>query len=376
MAKKKEVKDENPYAIDKIEGVGVTRMKRLNEFGINFIQDICLRAPQDLVRIANLDLDKAEEMWMNARKALDDIGEVRPMKMTSVELYKYQKSLPTLSSKCEAFDILFGGSGPKRETLTEIYGAFGSGKTQYCFTMIVEAINNGMNVLLVDCENTFVGGDGMKRLLEIAIARKYVDKNDEEAQMKFLEKLEVESSSNSTEAKYIINHVSDIIIKKNIKLVVVDGAIGLFRKDFHGRAELSVRQDYLKDMMSMMGSIPLFFSCWVIMTNQVISDPGVFFGDPTKPIGGNVVGHEATYRLYVKVLSDQKWQAKMIDSPHHAKQSIPFILNKKGVSDHVEELAKYKKNLAKILAEEEAAEKVDDVETDTPGIKRTDLLVD
>lgn len=389
MTKKKKVEDtpESKYALTKIEGVGPTRMKRLNDFGINYIQDICMRAPQDLVRIANLELDKAEEMWMNARKALDDIGEVRPMKMSSKDLFMYQKALPCLPSQCEAFDILFGGKGPKRGTLTEIYGAFGSGKSQYLFVMTVEALNKGLSVLFIDCENTFTGGDGIKRLLEIASARGYIEKDNEEEELKFIEKLEIETATNSTEAKYIVNHTSKIMIEKQIKLVILDGAIGLFRRDFHGRAELSVRQDYLKDLMSMIGSLPLFFDCWAMMSNQVQTDPGVFFGDPTKPIGGNIVGHEATYRVYVRVLSDQKWQVKMVDSPHHAKQAITFKLGKKGVEDHEEELAKYKKSLAKLEEEntdlsqldsglDTRKNKGDDVIENTQGLIKKDLLLD
>ena len=378
VAKKKEIKEETKlekYALTKIDGVGSTRMNRLKDFGINCIQDVCMRAPQDLVRIANLDLDKAEEMWMSARKALDEIGEIRSMKMSSKDLYLYQKALPTLASNCEAFDILFGGKGPKRGTLTEIYGAFGSGKSQYLFTMTVEALNKGLAVLFIDCEDTFTGGDGMDRLIEIAVAKGYLDKNDEEAQMIFIEKLEIEGATNSTEAKYVLNHISNIMIEKEIKLIIMDGAIGLFRKDFHGRGELSVRQDYLKDLMSMIGSVPLFFDCWAIMSNQVQTDPGVFFGDPTKPIGGNVVGHEATYRMYVKVLSDQKWQAKMVDSPHHAKQAITFRLGKKGVEDHVEELEKYKKALAKI-EKEEAEKEAGGLDVEKVEIKDPEVTVE
>jgi DNA repair protein RadA len=328
-------------------------MKRFTEGGIKYLQDICMRSPQDLHRISNLELDVCETIWMDARKQLDTIGEIRPMKLSSVDLLKYQRDLPTLESHCEAFDILFGGKGPKCETLTEIYGAFGSGKSQYLFSMTAEALHNGDPVLFIDCEDTFTGGDGIKRLLEIATYKGYIKPKDEDAQVDFIENLHIETATNSTEAKYIVNHISEIMIEKKPKLVIMDGAIGLFRKDFHGRAELSVRQDYLKDLMSMLGSIPLFFKCWAIMTNQVQADPGVFFGDPTKPIGGNIVGHEATYRMYVRVLSDQKWSAKMVDSPHHAKQAITFKLGKKGVEDHPEELKKYKVAQAKIEEDEQ-----------------------
>ncbi len=370
VRKKKEEPEEHRYSIKSIMTgtAGTTRMKRFTEGGIKYLQDICMRAPQDLHRISNLDLVDCEKIWMQARKQLDEIGEIRPSKMSSKELYVYQKNTPTLKSNCEAFDILFGGEGPKRGTLTEIYGAFGSGKSQYLFTMVVEALNQGLPALFIDCEDTFTEGDGMKRLIEIAVAKGYVKKGDEDAHMDFIEKLEVESASNHTEAQYILDHLSEILVEKEIKLVVLDGAIGLFRKAYHGRGELSVRQDHLKDLMTMIGSIPVYFNCWAIMTNQVQADPSVFFGDPTKPIGGNVVGHEATYRLYVKIMSDQKWSAKMVDSPHHAKQAITFRLGRKGVEDHEEELKKYKKAAAEVEEKEQKAlDKLNGVEPEILG---------
>lgn len=394
MPTKKKIKEpESPYGIESIMTgrAGSTRMKRFTEGGIKYLQDICMRSPQDLHRISNLELDVCEVIWMDARKALDKVGEIRPSKMSPKELYQYQKNTPSLKSNCEAFDILFGGEGPKRGTLTEIYGAFGSGKSQYLFTMTVEALNQGLPVLFIDCEDTFTEGDGMKRLLEIAVSKGYIQKDDEDAHMDFIDKLEIESASNSTEAKYIVAHMSDVLIEKQIRLVILDGAIGLFRKNFHGRAELSVRQDYLKDLMSMIGSIPTYFNCWAIITNQVQADPGVFFGDPTKPIGGNIVGHEATYRVYVRVLSDQKWSVKMVDSPHHAKQAITFKLGIKGVQDHPEELKKYKiaqakieedqqKELDKLNGVEPTKEEIDEVDKETDmddvGVESTAALID
>jgi len=38
----------------------------------------------------------------------------------------------------------------------------------------------------------------------------------------------------------------------------------------------------------------------VLVTNQVQSKPDAFFGDPTRPIGGHILGHTATFRLYLR----------------------------------------------------------------------------
>ena len=67
-------------------------------------------------------------------------------------------------------------------------------------------------------------------------------------------------------------------------------------------------------------------------TNQVMASPDVFFGDPTRPIGGNVVAHTSTYRIYFKK-SGKKRIARMVDSPHHPEQEVIFALGEAGVID-------------------------------------------
>jgi DNA repair protein RadA len=40
------------------------------------------------------------------------------------------------------------------------------------------------------------------------------------------------------------------------------------------------------------------------------------FGDPTRPIGGHIVAHTATYRLYLRKSKADKRIIKLIDSPN------------------------------------------------------------
>jgi len=63
-----------------------------------------------------------------------------------------------------------------------------------------------------------------------------------------------------------------------------------------------------------------------------MASPDVFFGDPTRPIGGNVVAHTSTYRIYFKK-SGKKRIARMVDSPHHPEQEVIFTLGEAGVLD-------------------------------------------
>jgi len=114
--------------------------------------------------------------------------------------------------------------------------------------------------------------------------------------------------------------------------VVIDGGIGQFREEYLGRGTLAARQNQIARLMTHLKNISFYFRCTVVYTNQVLSDPSIMFGDPTKPIGGNVVGHAATYRIYFKK-SGRKRIARMVDSPEHPVADAPFTLDASGISD-------------------------------------------
>ena len=84
--------------------------------------------------------------------------------------------------------------------------------------------------------------------------------------------------------------------------------------------------------MTHIKNISFYFKCTVVFTTQVQSDPAVMFGDPIKPIGGNIVGHASTYRIYFKK-SGKKRIARMVDSPEHPQTDAEFALNEKGIDD-------------------------------------------
>ena len=123
-----------------------------------------------------------------------------------------------------------------------------------------------------------------------------------------------------------------MIQENNIKLLVVDSAVGLFRAEYLGRGTLSERQQRLNKFVHLVVRIAETYNCAALATNQVMSSPDTFFGDPTRPIGGNVVAHTSTYRIYFKK-SGKKRIARMVDSPHHPEQEVIFTLTEAGVSD-------------------------------------------
>ena len=71
----------------------------------------------------------------------------------------------------------------------------------------------------------------------------------------------------------------------------------------------------------------------VYITNQVMANPGIMFGDPTTPIGGHVLAHISTYRIYLRRSKEDKRIARMVDSPNLADSECVFRVTEDGLCD-------------------------------------------
>jgi DNA repair protein RadA len=111
------------------------------------------------------------------------------------------------------------------------------------------------------------------------------------------------------------------------------------------------------------------YDCAALATNQVMASPDVFFGDPTRPVGGNVVAHTSTYRIYFKK-SGKKRIARMVDSPHHPEEEVLFTLGEAGVMDPEEAEKKTKKTTKKATTKKAKESKVETT-VETPEVETT-----
>src|SRR3989344_4786235 len=71
----------------------------------------------------------------------------------------------------------------------------------------------------------------------------------------------------------------------------------------------------------------------VYVTNQVMSRPDMFFGDPTAAIGGHIVGHASTFRIYLRKGKKGTRVAKLIDSPSLPEGEATFSVETGGLKD-------------------------------------------
>ena len=322
--------------LDSLDGVGPVTTKKLTDAGIHNIMDLVVRGPVEVAEITGMDKDTAEKIVNKARQQLVEEGLIAKDFVSATEIYKRRQDIGKISTGTNCLDLLFDG-GVETQALTEVYGEFGSGKTQFCHTICVnvqktkEQGGQDGGVLYIDTENTF----RPERIVSIAKANGM----DPE---KVLDRIIVARAYNSAHQILILEEAGPIIKENNIKLIVADSAAGLFRAEYLGRGTLSERQQRLNKFVHLLVRTAETYNCAAIATNQVMSSPDVFFGDPTRPIGGNIVAHTSTYRVYFKK-SGKKRIARMVDSPHHPEQEVIFTLTEAGISDPEEDTKKKKK---------------------------------
>lgn len=69
------------------------------------------------------------------------------------------------------------------------------------------------------------------------------------------------------------------------------------------------------------------------MVAQVDGAASVFAADPKKPIGGHILAHASTTRLYLRKGRGETRICKIYDSPCLAETEAMFAISNEGISD-------------------------------------------
>lgn len=337
-----ETSEEIDYSLTCLDGVGPTGATKLRSKGIMDIRDLATRTAPDIKAILGCDADRAVKYIMDAINYLRDVGQLQKEVITGREAYDLRRNVQKFDSGSKMFNELLLG-GFETEAVTELFGAFGSGKTQICHTAAVVATRPieggglGGNVLWIDTEGT-VRADRME---QIAKARGLDFDN-------FLDnKLFVIKSYSSAHLESIVEMLQKFVEEHQIKLVIVDSIMAQHRAEYPGMGMLADRQQRLNAVTSHLKRVAEQYKIAVIITNQVQDAPGTMFGNPEKPAGGNVIGHASTYRIQLNK-SGQNRKVTMLDSPNHPYSSVHITVNEKGIDDDEEEYSKFLKEKEKL----------------------------
>ncbi len=314
--KKKYYKD-----LEDLPGIGEVTAEKLKAAGYSEFPAIAAAMPHELAEAGGMGVESAKKA-IEAAKTMVEIGFE-----TADQVYERRKSIHRIKTGSTALDDLLGG-GIETMAITEMYGKFSSGKSQLGFQLVVnvqkpvEQGGLGGGVLFVDSEATF----RPERIVQLAEAQGM----DSQAVLK---NIQVARAENSDHQIILLEKSEETIQNNNIKLIVVDSLTSQFRADYLGRGALGERQQKLNKHVHTLQKLAEKYNLAVYVTNQVMDNPGILFGDPTTPIGGHVLAHMSTYRLYVRKGKDDKRIARLVDSPSMPEGEAVFRVTPKGLTD-------------------------------------------
>lgn len=326
-----------------IEGIGPATAKKLKEAGYGSVLELAAASADELATNANTEKDKAATYIIAAQKLLRESNFLDNEFVTGEAALEKRRAIQRCSTGSSALDEMLLG-GVETQAITEFYGEFGSGKSQICHTLCVMSrqplSSKGFesDSIWIDTEGTF----RPERIDQIAKSRG-LDSDP------ILKSIHVAKVYNSSHLELIAKDLGKYIEQFKAKLVVIDSIVALHRAEFAGRGTLAERQQRLNALMHRLIRISEIYNVAIVITNQVQSTPDTYFGDPTKPAGGNVIGHASTYRIYLRKAGNDR-VARIIDSPYHpyTADGVRFTISEKGTADAAidEERAKAKKSKA------------------------------
>lgn len=149
-----------------------------------------------------------------------------------------------------------------------------------------------------------------------------------------LKNIYVARAYNSDHQILLAEKASEVAKELGAKLLVVDSLTAHFRAEYIGRGTLANRQQKLNMHLHVLQrKLADRYNMAVLVTNQVMSRPDIIFGDPTAPIGGHIVGHTATYRIYLRKSKGDKRIARLIDSPNMPEGECVFEVTTNGIKN-------------------------------------------
>jgi len=323
------MEDAGPISIVKLEGNGITSadIKKLQEHGYHTVESIAYTPKKAIAAIKGISEPKADKL-MEAAMKLVPLGFV-----TATEFHQKRSELIQITTGSRELDKLLGG-GIETGSITEVFGEFRSGKTQLCLTLAVTCqlpISQGGaegRCLYIDTEGTF----RPERLLAICERYKMVPSE-------VLENVAFARAYNTDHQSSLLIQAAGMMAQSRYSLLVVDSATALYRTDYAGRGELSARQMHLARFLRMLLKLADEYGVAVLITNQVVAQVdgmSMFQADPKKPIGGNIMAHASTTRLYLRKGRGENRMCKIYDSPCLPESEAMFAIKPTGISDATE----------------------------------------
>jgi len=314
-------------SLEEIPGVGPSTAEKLRNAGYTTVEEIAVASPLEISAATEISENTAAKIIVAARK-LANVGDFE----TGDKVFERRKSVSKITTGSGELDRLLGG-GIETQAITEFFGEYGSGKSQLCFQLAVNVqlpVNEGGldgSVIIIDTEGTF----RPERIAQMAEA-KSLDP------MEVLKNIHVARAYNSSHQMLLVDKAKEVAKKmknsgKLVRLLIVDSLTSHFRAEYVGRGTLAERQQRLNKHLHDLIKFSEIFNAAIVVTNQVMAKPESHFYDSTAPVGGHVVAHTATFRVYLRKTKGDLRIARLVDSPCLPEAEAMFKITERGVED-------------------------------------------
>jgi len=321
-----EVSDEEGQAeyreIEDVPGVGTAIAEKLRKLGYTTVKTLATASMKELTQV--LGDKSAYSIVTEARKCLISIPFIN-----ANEYLKIRSTVEKLKTGSKNLDDMLGG-GFETQSLTEIYGEFGTGKSQICHQLCVEAQmskeQGGLEggVLYIDTENTF----RPERIVQVA--ERYELEPEE-----VLNRIIYAEALTADHQMYLLEKADTQFKEHNIRLVILDSLIAHFRSEYIGREMLAERQQKLEKHLHRLVRLTRAFNAVGVVTNQVMAKPDSFLANMVIPTGGHILAHTSHTRFFLRKAGGSRVRiARLVVSP-----SLPeggeciFKITQSGIED-------------------------------------------
>jgi DNA repair protein RadA len=139
----------------------------------------------------------------------------------------------------------------------------------------------------------------------------------------------IEEAQDSDQQEQVIDKIDSLLKDKaeRYKLLIVDSPVTHYRSEYIGRAKLPERHQRLYKFLRRLVTIAHTYNIAVVVTNHINTTPN--WKIYARPVGGNVMGHAATYSVRLWTGNRSIYYATIVSSPYHPSNDTTFYISKK-----------------------------------------------
>ena len=311
--------------VEDLPGVGPSTSEKLKELGFHTVESLATATVRELVP-AGIGEKQAARIIAEARDSIS-LSFIR-----ADELMKMKANVRRLTTGSKAFDGLIGG-GLETQTITEVYGEYGVGKSILCHQLAINVqlpVDKGGldgGALYLDTEQTF-RPEWIVRMAKTA----GLEPTDVAQRIIYSE------AYNSDHQILLLEKADQIIKDNNIRVIIIDSLTSHFRSEYIGREMLAERQQRLNNHMHRLIRLARGFNAVAIVTNQVMSKPDQFFANSVDAVGGHIVAHTSHTRVFLRRAATGPIRiARLVSSPYLPEGERIFKVTEGGIVDVSEE---------------------------------------